>query len=508
MISRIKRLDKYTKLAIIVIVIGILIRFSLASMHHISGDACWQLSNARYLAENNKFPLFEFFGRDEPFWAPPLFHVLAASAYRIFSAFSSGIAGFAVKMLTPLLGSLTLIIFFLVSNMLFGKKAAFYALLFFTFIPLSIDYNVFSYVDGTIAFFALLSVYFALKGRIMLSAIAAGLTILTKYNGIFILPVLLFIVYKKFNGSGNLRSLWKNALIISIVPVLIGSIWFIRNWVYLGNPVWPFMNAVFNGYEAKTFAEAGVGAINASNIFSLSGLAAFYLGIFGVPDGNISALSFLQLPYLNILFGIWLISTFIFLIPLIMGIASKKLSHKALLYAWIGSYTLLVLLYIVNSSWSVTRFMLPAFPAIALIWAHGLEEIMQKIRQEKIRKLLIATILLIISGFIVVSFAKIAIASSSWDYYKDDFEWVKSNTAKNSIFIISGQCISYNIERQTLSPEITNLENADYVWVNQGFRLESMSKLRQDFIKALDKRNPKLVYENKETKTKVYKIKK
>ena len=498
--NRIKNLDKYTKFAIIVIVIGILIRFSLASMHHISGDACWQASNAVYMAENNKFPLFEFFGRDEPFWAPPFFHLVAAAVYKIFIGLGKEIADFAVKMISPLLGSLTLVIFFFISKMLFDRKIAFFSLLFLTFIPLHIDYSVFSYVDATITFLAVLSVYFALKNRIMLSAIAAGLTILTKYNGFFILPVLLFIACKNHKGK---KSLWKNALIISIIPLLIGSIWFIRNWIYLGNPVWPFMNSIFNGYEAKTFIDLGTGYVNLSNIFSVSGLASFYLGIFGVPDGNISTLSFLQLPYLNILFGIWLLSTFIFLIPLAIGIASKKLSHKNTLYVWISSFIILILLYVINSSWSVTRFMLPAFPAIALIWAHGLE----KIRHEKMKKLLIAMILLIISGFIFTTFVKIAIASKSWDFYKDDFEWVKSNTAKNSIFITSGQCISYNIERQTLSPEISSLENADYVWVNQDFRLERMSILRQDFIGELDKRNEGLVYENKETKTKVYEIK-
>ena len=100
--NRIKNLDKYTKLAIIVIIIGTLIRFSLASMHHISGDACWQASNAIYMAENNKFPLFEFFGRDEPFWAPPFFHVVTAVIYKIFMNFDKSVADFAIKMISPL----------------------------------------------------------------------------------------------------------------------------------------------------------------------------------------------------------------------------------------------------------------------------------------------------------------------------------------------------------------------------------------------------------------------
>jgi len=494
-----KNLDKYTKLAIIIILIGTIIRFALASMYHVSGDACWQVSNAIFTAENNRLPLFDFFGRDEPFWPPPLFHIVTAAVYKVFINLGKGIADSAIKMVPPVLGSLTLILFFLIAKMLFNKKTAFYSLLFLTFIPLHIDYSVFSYVDGAVTFLAVLSVYLTLKNKIMLSAITVGLTILTKYNGFFILPVLLFIIYQKYKGK---KYLWKNLAIIALIPSAIGSIWFIRNWIFLGNPVWPFMNGLFKGYATKTFVDAGTGYINLSNIFSLSGLQTFYLGIFGVPNGNISTLSFLQLPYLNILLGIWLLSTFIFFIPLVMGIISKKLNYKNILYIWIGSYLILIFLYVVNSSWSVTRFMLPAFPAIALIWAHGLD----KIKHGKIRKLFIILILLIIVSFVFTSFVKITIASTSWNFYNDDFEWVKSNTSKNALFMTESQCISYNIERQTVSPVKNNIEKADYIWVNQNFVIDRLAILSEDIIKELDSGNVELVYENRRTNTKIYKV--
>src|SRR3989338_9251735 len=128
-----RKMEKYEKYALIVIILGILMRFSLASMHHVSGDACWQLSNAIYIAENNRFPLFEFFGRDEPFWAPPFFHVVAAAVYKIFIGLGKDAADYAIKMISPLLGSLTLVIFFLIARILFDKKIAFFSLLFLTF---------------------------------------------------------------------------------------------------------------------------------------------------------------------------------------------------------------------------------------------------------------------------------------------------------------------------------------------------------------------------------------
>ena len=114
--KKFKNLDKYTKLAIIVIIIAVLIRFSLVSVYHVSGDACWQISNAKFIAENNKIPLFEQFGRDEPFWAPPLFHIISASVYMIFMNISKNAADFVIKLISPILGSLTLIFFFLMKQ--------------------------------------------------------------------------------------------------------------------------------------------------------------------------------------------------------------------------------------------------------------------------------------------------------------------------------------------------------------------------------------------------------
>ncbi|MBI2653388.1 glycosyltransferase family 39 protein [Candidatus Woesearchaeota archaeon] len=477
-----------------VIAIAIMLRIALASIHAVSGDACWQLSNAGFIAESKKLPLFEQFGRDEPFWAPPLFHLISAFFYSLFSSFSSGIAEFAIKMVSPILGSLALIIFYKISRMLFDEKISFYSLLFMAFIPLHIDYSVFSYADSTVTFLAVLSVYFALKNKIILSSIASGLAILTKYNGIFILPVLLYIVYTSNKGKEPAKKL----IIFSIISLSIGSVWFIRNWIYLGNPVWPFMNSVFKGVEYGTFAESEVGKINIANIFSLSGIAVFYLGIFGVPDGNIATLSFVKVPYFQLFFAIWLLSTFVFLIPFIFGVFSK-MKHKKMLSIWILSYIVLTLLYILNASWSVSRFMLPAFPAIALIWAQGLNKIKFK------GQFLVALIILIAVGFIFTSILKISIAAREWNFYMEDFEWAKDNTKKESIFISGSQCVSYHIGRQTISQKIINLEKADYAFVNQNFRLDNRAKIESDLLLEIKKRG-NIIYSNEKTKTEIYKI--
>jgi hypothetical protein len=293
----------------------------------------------------------------------------------------------------------------------------------------------------------------------------------------------------------------KNVAIVSIIPIAIGSIWFIRNWIYLGNPVWPFMNSIFHGIEVKTFVESGVGAVNLLKVFSIDAITSIYLGIFGVPNGNIGTLNFLEIPYLNLFFNLWFLGTIIFSVPLFMGVASKNLNYKGLLFVWIGSYLILILLYIVNASWSVSRFMLPAFPAIAMIWAHGLEKIKFKSSRNIFRIILI----LIIVGFTSTSILKISLAANLWDSYSNDFEWIRQNTNKNDIFLSGSQCISYYIARQTVKPEIENLESANYAFVNQDFKVDRLCMLNNEMLSEI-KTKGKIIYRNEETKTEAYKF--
>ncbi|MBI4143518.1 glycosyltransferase family 39 protein, partial [Candidatus Woesearchaeota archaeon] len=192
-----KSTDKYVKLAIAVIIIGIIARFAMGMVYHPSGDACRHLSVGKFIAANGKVPLVTDFGMNEFFWSPPLFHFITAFVSGFFSIFNEDIGMFGMKFVSPLFGSLTLVFSYLTFRKLFGKKISFYAILFLAFIPIHMDYSVFGYVESTLVFFVVLSVYFALENRPLLSSLAAGLSILAKYNGIFIIPLLFYIFYYK-----------------------------------------------------------------------------------------------------------------------------------------------------------------------------------------------------------------------------------------------------------------------------------------------------------------------
>ena len=513
--NKFKKLDKHTKDSILIIALFSIIVLSLTSIYYVSGDACWQLSIGRHIGSNFKIPLFEQFGREEPFWAPPLYHFVVAIIFYFFSLFNYNMANTAVKFISPIFGILTLIFSFLTIKKLVSSKIAFYSTLFTAFLPLFMDYSIFSYVESMLTFLVVLSVYFLVNGRILLSSIVAGLSILTKYNGIFIVPVLFYFVYKI--NKNDKKLLLKNLFIVSFVSLLIPMAWFIRNWLILGNPIWPFLNFIFKGFEAASYSNFN----GFWYIFNINTLVFTYLGFFGVPDGNPQNLLFFDVAYLNLLLTIWAIGTLIFILPLVIGFfinpkKSKifgnlkinnfqvKTNVKYLIYAWTGSYLVLFLLYVANVGWSVSRMLLPAVPAFAVLWAFGFDYLLHGFNYKNFIKI---ALILIIAGLVFTEIAKILLASAQWNLYNKDFEWVKANTGKNDIIMAGGQCLSYNFDKQTLTPKIENLNKADYIWVNQKFKLDQRAIAKEYVLLKIKENNYEKVYENKKTGTLIYKVK-
>jgi len=508
--TRFNSLEKYEKYSLAVIIIFSLIAVYLTSIYHVSGDGCWHIQAGKFLADNYKIPSFEPLGRDEPFWSPPLYHIFVAFIYLLFNTFNHNVANFAIKFVSPIFGILSLIFSFFVVKKLANSKIAFYSTLFLAYVPIFIDHSVISYVESMLVFFVILSVYFLINDKIFLSGMAAGFSILTKYNGVFILPLLVYFLYRK---HANKKIFYKNAFLIVFLPLLIAAPWFLRNWAIFGNPVWPFLNFIFKGLELKSYSQARL-----QNLFHPNFVIFTYLGIFGVPDGNYAAFSFFNVPYFKFLLGFWLIGTLFFIIPLIIGFfikneAAKKQknnlnsgtsANKVFFVVWLTSYLILFLLYVVNVGWSVSRIMLPAFPALAFFWASGYDKLMTKIKFGKMINLL--TILVII-GFVFTSVIKTNLATNAWKFYQNDFDWVKSNTEKNSVFIANGQCVPNNIERSSLYAINENLRMANYIWINQQFKLDKRSIIEDNQLKLIESKNYDKIYSNKRTNTIIYKIK-
>lgn len=506
-ITEFNKLGEYDKYSVILILVYAAVVLSLTSIYHVSGDACWHVQASKFIADNQRIPAFEPLGREEPFWSPPLYHLIVAVLYSWSGMINHDIANFAIKFISPAFGIFSLVLSFIVIKKITNSKIAFCSIIFLAFIPISIDYGVLSYIESVFIFFVLLSIYFLNNNRFILSGIAAGLSILTKYHGVLILPLLVFLTYSKYKDK---RAFFKKTSIVVLIALAISVPWFIRNWIVFGNPIWPFLNFIFHGLESSSFSQANFGNLINPNFFIFT-----YLGTFGVPDGNYAAFSFFRISHLSYLFALWLFGTILFMLPLIIGFsvrnsskmeAQQKLNKnlrwlRIFFLVWLLPYIILTFPYVINTEWSVSRIILPAFPAFAFFWALGYAKLSSKF---KIKKIVIFLTILIISGFLFTETVKIKLASNEWDFYREDFNWIKSNTKKTAIFIAEGQCVPYNIERTSLYLNDKSLNKADYIWINQNFKLDKRSIFNEAKLKQIQSRNYNLVYSNKKTGTLIY----
>lgn len=516
-----KKYDKYTKSALIIIVVAILLRFVIASVSSVTGDPCWVISTSRFMAENLKIPLFEPLGRPV-FWTPPMFHFFAAFLYKISSLLSKDIANFAVKLVSPIFGSLSLIYFFFLTKKLYNSKIAFYSVIFLAFIPLHLYLSAIPYQDITVLFFVLASTYYLFDKKPILSGILAGIAISTKYTALLIFPLSLLVIYLKFDKKALKRAL----ILFFIATIIFGSWWYIRNFVTLGNPVWPFLDTLIGqdkGINPDFFIFSDVN-INIANLFKFDFIQRIYLSMYGVPGaGNISNLTFLKLPFLNTMLLIWFIATLLFTIPIIIYIFKIKIKDKRtwILLVWFFSFFTFAVVNKVMNDLVYIRHSMPLFVPLAIMWALGLNALLKKNRKKKnITKAIIIILALCIIGFSVVELVKAFVVSNTWGEYKQDFKWVEQNIPKNSIILVPrGDCYAYNFNKFTYGyydrPRIRSEEkirqfNVSHIWVNQeidfyGPDQNNFSAAYPDgFIEILE--DFALIYYNSKTATKIYQV--
>lgn len=483
----IRNLKKYEKLTLYLIILGTLIRFLILLFVDVTAEPAWHVNVARFMATNLKIPLFEHLGRDV-FWPASFFHILMAIFYKMFSVFGEGAAIFGAQLVTPILAGFTLLFNYLIVTRLFNKKIGFYSTLFLTFLPAHLYFSTLAYTDMALMLFVLAAIYFALEKRYLLSGLFSAIAMLTKYTGIVAILIIvpLMILQEKARIKGYLEYLG--------VALTIGSLWFVRNWLLLGNPVWRFSHNLFEGYSSSSVSG---NAYSFLSLFSLKPLATLYAGVLGIPASNWNNLFYFDMPFLKIYLTIWLIGTALFLLPILFGIKELKKQGKILLI-WLIPVILISVFTLYNIGGVFFRYLFPMLPIIGISWAYGFV----KIKNSRI----IIALLLIILGITSVEFAKAYGASKSIQKYQVDFDWIKHNTDKDAIFLIEGdQANSFYFDRYTYySKEISELRDVDYVWINP--TLPACCSYDEKSMEEIAKHD--LVYANNVTKTMIYKVKK
>ncbi len=181
------------------------------------------------------------------------------------------------------LGTAALIYFFVRKQSTF--KLALFATALYTFNP-AVIFNaaVWGQYDAIYTFFLVLSLMLALKSKPELSAVAFALGILTKPQGIALLPLIAFLIYRK----GGLKKLLFSvtAFVATVFLVILPFEW--------SNPVTFLTKIYFGAYGGYAYT-----SINAFNMWGLYGL--------WIPDGTLNVIGW-------VLFGAFTVFVLYFLI--------------------------------------------------------------------------------------------------------------------------------------------------------------------------------------------------
>ncbi|MFH1055825.1 MAG: hypothetical protein V1744_07025, partial [Candidatus Altiarchaeota archaeon] len=208
-----------------ILLAGVLVRLLFFVTTPVTGDACFHYSIAKYISTNLKLPTFEYVTGPDPFWWPPLFHVLTAAIYKLTG----------ILTLSPFLfGSIGLVAFYLLCRRHYPDIAE-TATLILSFLPFHVYYSSIGYVDSLIFLLAVSSYHLYLNyiksGKGLLYPIlTSALCALTHYYG---MVVPLSIAAHLF-----LRER-KKALLFIVAVMLLASPAYIKNYLVFGNPIWP-----------------------------------------------------------------------------------------------------------------------------------------------------------------------------------------------------------------------------------------------------------------------------
>ena len=249
----------------------------------------------------------------------------------------------------------------------FSSRISLLASLIFYSVPIVGWESTTAYIELGLTFFEFLAVYAVIKWLIskkenwlLLGSVFAGLALGTKYLAILscLSIVLVILSSKVISKKEDLLGLLKKLAFFSVVVFLISFIWYLKNFINTGNPVFPYLNNIFRSRSwYPTFASFELGVTKPSSM----GKGIFdYLML----PWN---LTFLKHPIKEQELG----PVFLMFLPLLFLFVSFKRTkiNETLKYIMIYSGSLFFF-------WAVTvaygRFFIPLLPFLSILTSYSI----------------------------------------------------------------------------------------------------------------------------------------
>lgn len=177
---------------------------------------------------------------------PPLFYVLGSVFYIIVG----NISDIWIKIISPIASLITILATYQIGKHIVKPSYGLFSAFFLIFTPLFILYSIYAVSYMLYIAFLTMSILFLLlalkrkNNRIhyFLSGAFYGFALLTNYEALIISPFyLLIFIYTWIKQR-------KTEAILFVLSILcFGSPWFLRNWLLLDNPIFPFGYEIFGG---------------------------------------------------------------------------------------------------------------------------------------------------------------------------------------------------------------------------------------------------------------------
>jgi hypothetical protein len=174
---------------------------------------------------------------------PPLFSALGAYYYIQIGA----IDDFYLRAISPVMGILTVLATYKIGEVLAGKKYGIMSALFLAMTPLFFRYSMYATSYSTLTFFGTISVLFLFLGMIradtrywIMCGLFYGFALLTSYLAIYLAPFFVVaLIYHFIEMKNHFKVIMGNSLLLVLSTLVIGGVWYLRNLILLGNPIYP-----------------------------------------------------------------------------------------------------------------------------------------------------------------------------------------------------------------------------------------------------------------------------
>jgi hypothetical protein len=150
---------------------------------------------------------------------------------------------------------------------LWGDLTAWWVLMLLVSMPSLPLLASWAYTDMALTFFSVAMLYSLWEGHggqdfrwWRLGAVFAGMAMGVKYTSVIVcLTAVLLISIWMFDD----RRRWITELFrFCLIAILVGGVWYLRNWLWMGNPFYPFVFAgrYWDSYRSALYAGAGTGS--------------------------------------------------------------------------------------------------------------------------------------------------------------------------------------------------------------------------------------------------------